>query len=176
MSRKPDFHRLFIALKPPADLIDELAWLRELTAQGKAEANERLHITMFLFADTPEYNAEAVRLILQALDGQSLPVCRVLFEQVVRNGNTLLLPNDQLEGVFRLQARLAGLLHEPGLRLRPEWHFKPHMTLRRGQASGETLAIDPLSWTAKEIVLLDSHIGLTHHEEIASWPLEGKSP
>lgn len=176
MSRKPQAHRLFFALFPPVDLLEELARLRVLTVQGKAEANERLHITMFLFDETPEFDVEAANRIVVALKNQALPACRVLFEQLVRGkGSTLLLPNEKLDGVFSLQDRLAALLRAHDLHPADYWQFKPHMTLRRGMAEGETLAIDPLSWTATEIVLLDSHMGLTHYEEIARWPLEGKS-
>jgi 2'-5' RNA ligase len=87
----------------------------------------------------------------------------------------LLLPSERLEGVFRLQARLAELLRQKDLHPASYWRFNPHMTLRRGHAEGDTLAVDAVSWTAQEIVLLDSHIGLTHYEEIGRWRLEGNS-
>jgi RNA 2',3'-cyclic 3'-phosphodiesterase len=176
MSRTPTAYRLFFALMPPADLHEELADLRELTSQGKPEADDRLHVTMFLFDSTPEFEADRVERILRALEGQVLPTCRVAFEQLVRgSGTTLLLPNEKLEGVWRLKVRLAELLAAHDLNPASYWKFNPHMTLRRGKATGDTLAIDAVSWTAQEIVLLDSHIGLTHYEEIARWPLERKS-
>lgn len=176
MSRKPDAHRLFFALMPPVDLLNELARLRELTTQGKPEADSRLHVTMFLFDHTPAFDVNKVEQISAALDGQVLPTCRVLFEQLVRGkSTTLLLPNERLEGVFGLQARLAELLGRKDLNAASYWQFTPHMTLRRGASGGDTLAVDPVSWTAQEIVLLDSHIGLTHYEEIARWRLKGKS-
>jgi 2'-5' RNA ligase len=176
MSRKPDAHRLFLALMPPIGLLDELALLRELTTLGKPEAGNRLHVTMFLFDHTPDFDASKVEQILAALDGQTLPACRVLFEQLVQGkGTTLLVPNERLEGVFGLQARLAGLLGRKDLHAASYRRFNPHMTLQRGRSDGEKQVIDPESWTAQQIVLLDSHIGLTHYEEIARWRLEGKS-
>ncbi len=176
MTRIPDAHRLFFALMPPVDLLDELARLREFTTQGKPESYNRLHVTMFLFDHTPDFDENKVEQISAALDGQILPTCRVLFEQLVRGKcTTLLVPNERLEGVFALQARLAGLLGRKNLHAASGWTFSPHMTLRRGASEGDTLAVDPVSWTAQDIVLLDSHIGLTHYEEIARWRLEGKS-
>jgi RNA 2',3'-cyclic 3'-phosphodiesterase len=176
MSRIPAAHRLFFALMPPADMHEELARLRELTSQGKPEADDRLHVTMCLFDKTPLFDPEKVQRILRALEGQRLPTCRVAFEQLVRgSGTTLLLPNEKLKGVWRLRAQLAGLLAAHNLHPASYWKFNPHMTLRRGKANGDTLAIDAVSWAAQEIVLLDSHIGLTHYEEIARWPLKGKS-
>lgn len=77
--------------------------------------------------------------------------------------------------MFGLQARLAELLGRKDLNATSYWQFTPQMTLRRGASGGDTLAVDPVSWTAQEIVLLDSHIGLTHYEEIARWRLKGKS-
>lgn len=76
MSRKPDAHRLFFALMPPVDLLNELARLRELTTQGKPEADSRLHVTMFLFDHTPAFDVNKVEQISAALDGQVLPTCR----------------------------------------------------------------------------------------------------
>lgn len=176
MTRIPDAHRLFFALMPPVDLLDELARLRELTTQGKPESDNRLHVTMFLYDLTPDFDANKVEQFVSALDGQILPTCRVLFEHLVRGkGTTLLLPNERLEGVFRLQARLAELLAMHGLQPASGWKFNPHMTLRRGKSEGKKLVIDPVSWTAQKIVLLDSYIGLTHYEEITSWRLQGKS-
>jgi 2'-5' RNA ligase len=172
MSRVPDAHRLFFALMPPNGLRAELARLRDLTTQGKPEADERLHVTMFLFDHTKEFQADVARRIADALDSQTLPTCRVLFEQLVRGkSTTLLLPNEKLDGVVMLQAQLARLLQQHDFHPASYWRFNPHMTLRRGKAIGETLAIDALSWTAEEIVLLDSHIGLTHYEEIGRWRL-----
>lgn len=46
------------------------------------------------------------------------------------------------------------------------WRFHPHLALSRGSAVGETVAIDPVSWTANEIVLLDSLIGLTQYNVV----------
>ncbi len=176
MSRTADAHRLFFALMPPADLHEELAWLRQLTSNGKAEADNRLHVTMFLFDHTPEYQPEKVARILKALEGQALPECRVLFEQLVGGkATTLLLPDGQLKGLLHLQARLSELMQAQDLYPASYWKFNPHMTLRRGAAEGGRRAIYPVSWTAQEMVLLDSHIGLTHYEEIARWPLEGTS-
>ena len=165
-------HRLFFALMPPAGLLDELARLRDRETQGRAEADDRLHITMFLFDRDPEFQSATATRIFQVLDGQSLPRCRVAFEQLVRGkGSTLLLPSDKLDGVLRLQRSLAMLLRTSDMHAASCWRFNPHMTLRRGKAVGETLAIDAVSWTAHEIVLLDSLIGLTQYNEIGRWPL-----
>jgi 2'-5' RNA ligase len=96
----------------------------------------------------------------------------VIFDQLVHgHGSTLLLPSDILVGVLRLQERLSTLLGAVDLHPASYWRFNPHMTLRRGKAVGETMAIDAVSWTAHEIVLLNSLIGLTQHEVVARWPL-----
>ncbi len=165
-------HRLFFALMPPAGLLDELAWLRDRERQGRAEADDRLHITMFLFDRDSEFQSAIATRICQVLNGQLLPRCRVAFEQLVHGkASTLLLPSDKLNGVLRLQRSLAVLLRTADMHAASYWRFNPHMTLRRGKAVGETLAIDAVSWTAHEIVLLDSLIGLTQYNEIGRWPL-----
>ncbi len=172
MTRVPDAHRLFFTLMPPADLLGELAWLRGRDTQGRAEADDRLHVTMFLFEHDIEFQTAIAARIHEALDGQTLPTCRLVFEQLVRGGDsTLLLPNEKLDGVLRLQSRLAMLLGAADLHPKNNWRFNPHMTLRRGKVVGATQAIDAVSWTANEIVLLDSLIGLTQYDVIGRWPL-----
>lgn len=172
MKCAPDAHRLFFALMPPSNLLDELAWLRDLTTHGKAEAGDRLHVTMFLFDHAPKFQSAVAIRIGEILAGQALPACRLVFEQLVRgSASTLLLPNERLNGVLRLQNRLATLLCSADLHPANYWRLNPHLTLRRGKAVGETLAIDAVSWTANEIVLLDSLIGLSRYDVIGRWPL-----
>lgn len=48
----------------------------------------------------------------------------------------------------------------------------PHMTLSyQGRPVPET-AIEPVRWRAHELVLIDSHVGLHHHEVLARWRLQ----
>lgn len=172
MPRVPDAHRLFFALIPPADLLDKLAWLPDSETQSTAQPNNRLHVTMFLFDKEQEFQAAIATRIREVLHGQTLPICRVIFEQLVSdNGSTLLLPNGKLDSLLQLQSQLATLLRNANLHPASYWRFRPHMTLRLRGAISETLAIDAVSWTATDIVLLDSQIGLTQYDVIGRWPL-----
>jgi 2'-5' RNA ligase len=49
--------------------------------------------------------------------------------------------------------------------------FTPHMTLSyKGKWTTEH-PIEPICWTAREFVLINSHIGKTYHEHVGRWPL-----
>ena len=72
MPRIADAQRLFFVLMPPAGPLDELAWLRDRETQGRAEADDRLHITMFLFDRDSEFQSAIATRICQVLDGQTL--------------------------------------------------------------------------------------------------------
>lgn len=37
----------------------------------------------------------------------------------------------------------------------------------------EEHALEPIRWTATEFVLVLSHLGKTHHQWLARWPLTG---
>jgi 2'-5' RNA ligase len=53
-----------------------------------------------------------------------------------------------------------------------ELPFTPHMTLSyKGHNMAEHL-IEPFRWTAREFVLINSHVGKTHHEHVGRWPLQ----
>lgn len=175
MPRVPDAHRLFFALMPPATLLDELSSLRDSETRGKAQANHRLHVTMFLFEQSVEFQASIATRIRKALDAQVLPSCRVVFDQLVCDKDrALLLASGKFHGLSRLQTQLATLLSAVNLHPAAYWQFRPHMTLRvRGAKGtpGESFSINPVGWKAKELVLLDSLIGLTHYDLVGRWPL-----
>ena len=62
-------------------------------------------------------------------------------------------------------------MRELGVTERPGYRFSPHLTLgyRIGEPFSERVA--PVSWTADEIVLIDSHVGRTRHEVLGRWRL-----
>jgi len=36
--------------------------------------------------------------------------------------------------------------------------------------------VAPVAWTARELVLIHSHLGKTRHERLGSWPLAEAEP
>jgi 2'-5' RNA ligase len=58
-----------------------------------------------------------------------------------------------------------------GIGERRDYRFSPHMTLayRDGQPSSET--IPAFGWAVDELVLINSHVGRTHHKILGRWKL-----
>lgn len=59
-------------------------------------------------------------------------------------------------------------LVEPGRAARPG--FTPHVTLRYDRQDIGRQAIEPISWTVREIVLVHSFVGRSRYEFIDRWP------
>jgi 2'-5' RNA ligase len=52
-------------------------------------------------------------------------------------------------------------------------HFTPHMTLLYDRQLVDEHAIEMLSWTVSEFVLVHSFVGQGRHVHLARWPLRG---
>jgi 2'-5' RNA ligase len=55
--------------------------------------------------------------------------------------------------------------------LRSSDHFVPHMTLAYDQKFIPRQAIDPISFVAREFILIHSLRGLTVYRDLGRWPL-----
>lgn len=176
--------RLFFALMPneaAAAQAQALA-LDCSQAQGvklRANARERFHITLFHVGDYTGLPAQVLDRARQAaeqvlaspfeirLDGLSSFKGGPRRVPLVLMSNT---PRDLMDFHERLQAQLhkAGLV-EPG----PKRAFRPHLTLLYGQHAVPSRQIEPLSWTAREFVLIRSLIGQGRYIVLNRWPLSG---
>ena len=80
------------------------------------------------------------------------------------------------EGVIGVQT-LYGALHRamvgPGMAPRREPPLEPHLTLLRDQAVMPEAFIDPIAWTVREFVLLQSVYGEGRLDVLARFPLSG---
>jgi 2'-5' RNA ligase len=50
----------------------------------------------------------------------------------------------------------------------------PHMTLLYSARRAPECRVEPVAWTANELVLVRSHFGKTRHEVLDRWPLQGR--
>lgn len=166
------FHRLFFAIRPPAELIPEIAALRDSFGQTKnVVPDDQLHLTTWLFPDSQHFPADAAAKAQAAVASIPLPAFRVALSRMVgRKSHVVLLPSEELRGFMPFQARLDQALRSAGLFPRADWRFSPHLTLLYGRHEMDE-EIDTLSWTAHELVLIDSIVGQRRHDVIAHWPL-----
>jgi 2'-5' RNA ligase len=52
-------------------------------------------------------------------------------------------------------------------------HYTPHLTLLYDDTHVARRAIEPITWTVNEFVLVRSLVGQGRHEVLARWPLHG---
>ena len=187
--------RLFVALVPPADALDELAAAVEAlraTPGLRWTRPEQWHVTLAFLAEVDERTREALTPRLERVARRHAPPTlalagggrfggRVLWTRV--DGDRAALR--RLADAVRAAARRCGLPVDT----RP---YRPHLTLARTLARARDPATDlaPLAaaldgfagrpWSASDLHLVRSVLGAgpgrtAHHEPVASWPLSGRS-
>jgi RNA 2',3'-cyclic 3'-phosphodiesterase len=76
--------------------------------------------------------------------------------------------------VLALHAQLALSLLNRGVSVRVQPKLEPHVTLLYDYRSvPETILAEPIVWTAKSFVLINSLVGEGRHVDIEEWPLLG---
>jgi len=187
--------RLFVALVPPADALDELAAAVEAlraTPGLRWTRPEQWHVTLAFLAEVDDRTREALTPRLERVARRHAPPTlalagggrfggRVLWTRV--DGDRAALR--RLADAVRAAARRCGLPVDT----RP---YRPHLTLARTLARARDPATDlaPLAaaldgfagrpWSASDLHLVRSVLGAgpgrtAHHEPVASWPFSGRS-
>jgi 2'-5' RNA ligase len=75
--------------------------------------------------------------------------------------------------LFALRLKLGAAMARQGLQSGPAHSFTPHMTLLYDMRQIATCAIEPVTWTVRELVLVHSRHGETRHIWLGRWPLRG---
>lgn len=182
--------RLFVALTPPADVVEELATrvaaLRELEPAVRWSRPEQWHLTLAFLGEVDDDTRAELSRRLGSAAGRHPPLTlsfagggrfghRVLWTRVHGERDGL----RRLADSVRAAARRSGLATEQ----RP---YRPHLTLARATGTADLRPlVDALapyegrSWTADELHLVHSHLGAgpggtALHEPIRSWPLQDR--
>ena len=182
--------RLFVALSPPADALDELeaavAPLRPTRPDLRWTSRESWHVTLAFLGEVDDdvlgkltarlENAAAERggLLLSAGGGGAFPTApraRVLWTRLRGDQDAL----RDMAGSMAAQARHAGAPPPDESR-----RFRPHITLARSREPtdvsplvGELAGYAGSKWTADRVHLIRSHLGpQTWYESIGDWPLK----
>lgn len=168
------FHRYFLALRPPQLLATTLAMMGSVyRLAGTRLPADRLHITLAMIGGTFETpQPELVKHVGEALHDLTLPAQRPMFDQLVRaNDRALLTASEPLTFVESFRHDLVERLGKAGIAADAP-ATPPHMTLAHGhQWCTGTEAIDPISWRADELVLIESHVGAGRHVTRGTWSL-----
>ena len=170
-------HKLFFALKPDAEDAQAFArYIRELDRQhfvgGQLLRVDRLHITLQVVGEFDETPEPIVQVMRQVGDAVVANVFDISFDRAMyfQGARAYVLAGG--EGVQTVRDFHQNLCAEIGKVL----PFKapsltPHMTMSYGGRVVAEHAIEPIRWTARELLLIDSHVGKTYHEVVGSWSL-----
>ncbi len=174
---------LFFALKPDPQAAQQAHAIAnrhrlDRSMRGYPLAKDRLHITLLsvggFFGFVPD---EFMHLAVGIGDAMSMSPIEVTLNRAVsfarKTGKRpyVLLGGEGVAGVMPLHCGLVSAMFRSGLDVPVRSSFNPHMTLLYDHAHHPEAPILPVSWTAREFVLIESHVGLTRHIERGRWLL-----
>ncbi|MBX5172125.1 MULTISPECIES: 2'-5' RNA ligase family protein [unclassified Rhizobium] len=177
-------HRLFFALRPPAiverqaaSIADDYCKTFSLSAKPRLTT---LHVSVIGIGDyevLPEDVIFAARQAAATVEGAPIAVTFDRIMSFKREGKArplVLCSKDGLMPLMRLHVQLGVGLHNTGLRDNIDRNFTAHMTLLYDRKAVPPTSLDqPVSWTAREFLLIHSVLGKTEHHIIDRWPLLG---
>lgn len=145
---------------------------------GRPLRPDRLHVTLLSIGGgvgrVPDPLMEAA---LATGDSVTLSEFKMTFDRAVsfaRSTGTrpyVLLGNEDVAGAMNLHCGLVGAMWRLGLDVPVRTCFNPHMTLAYDSSHHLEMPIKPVSWIAREFVLIESHVGQTRHIVRGRWPL-----
>lgn len=168
--------RLFWAILPDDDarrrIVQRTEWLRTTHGlTGRALLPEHLHVTLFHVGDTTEApTAGAIEAVTERAGSIVMPKFKVVFDRAMsfRQGAFVLASDEGTIGLDVLHQRLTdAFLRRPA----PAKAYTPHVTVLRDPRIVPEEDIEPISWTASEMVLVHSELGRGRHNHVARLPL-----
>ena len=132
----------------------------------------RLHVTLAILGAA--LDNRTLSAAGWAADRVSLPAFDARFDRAMTFGRAdgpfVLTGEAGLTPVRRLRPALAQALADQGFRAGST--YRPHMTLSYGRRRHVAEhPITPLAFPVRAFHLVRSHVGLSRHERLASWPL-----
>jgi 2'-5' RNA ligase len=176
-------HKVFFALRPSAQEAARIAARavdddRRLAVGGKPLEPERLHVTLRLMVEYSDvFPLSDIEGWMTAAASVRMSAFEVSFDRVATfggDGRPLVLKAGAESGVAAIRrldhafgTALAGFGKRAAAR-----SFEPHMTVSYHGARMVETPVEPIRWTARDFVLIDSHQGEHLHEVLGRWPLE----
>lgn len=183
---QPISHSLFLALFPDHATIqricEKMAGIRQQHGlTSKMRPLDHLHLTLHWIGDYPEVPEDLVQIIGRACKqvAERVRPFEVRLDQVLsfrgRPGrNPLVLSGNDADNA-RLTSLHQTLLVELAKVLpmkKGGLKFHPHLTLLYDKPSNIKAPVDPVTWTAGEIVLVCSEVGRTKYHHLGGWKLQ----
>ena len=174
--------RIFFAAVPDAETGARIFALAEkLKAEHGFTGNlilpEHLHVTLFHLGDWSALPEEIVNLASGAASQVNVPAFDVAFKRVESFRNStgvypFVLTGDKDARAWKgLHEALRVALTNAGLGGATRGDFTPHVTLTYDKVRVKPVAIEPITWTVKDFVLIHSLLGKTTHHHLGRWTL-----
>ena len=122
------------------------------------------HATLVEFTKVKEPESVVLEKVIAAANQIDMPSFVVLFDRAVsfkkNDGNPLVLTGgDGAMGLVKLQRALIGALHKQWLKIPPNPHYVPHMTLLYDDRMIAGLVVPSVRMSVQEFVLIRSLSG-----------------
>jgi 2'-5' RNA ligase len=180
----PVTDRLFYALLPDVKSAGQIVeFARRLRAdhhpKGALIPSERLHVTLaFLgdFAGLPKGIVSSALVAGEQLEGAPFDVTFDRLQKFGHGKQAIVLRGEEVAGgVNEFRRRLVEAMLYQGLKPVGPAGFTAHITLMYDDGPIVEEQVAPISWTAKEFVLVRSLIGKSRHEILGRWPLQSNA-
>lgn len=171
-------HQLFFALMPDPSTAVRIEsrtrdWHSKMGVKSRLRPTEHFHITLNLLGTDfylPQQLIDRARAVAASLNAAPF---EVTFDRLAHFGRQWVLTSSTgLEALIDFQQKLDSLLKQAHLKARNA-RFTPHLTLLYHNRKFPTREIEPITWTVREFVLIDSLQGETHYEFKGRFPLNG---
>lgn len=183
--REPLTDRLFFALMPDPETAARIAHIaQQLRAdhalRGRLVLAERLHVTLNHLGDFPAFPDELADRAIKAAEAlPRVPAFDVSFDRAMSFSNRrasnlpfVLRANGGVDAMTALAKALETVMIQAGV-MSKRATFTPHVTLLYDDRGVAEMPVEPVSWTAREFVLMHSLLGQTKHVMLARFPLAG---
>lgn len=175
-------NELYFAILPDPEVAaqsHELAggFRRQYSFSTKLRRADLFHVTLYSIGSYRCLPEEAAFAAMQAASTIRKPSFPVVFDRVVSFGNgdnrpLVLWSKDGNAELKALHRELDDAIRLTGITPNSEKPIEPHMTLLyRGHLIPEVLLEEPVTWTARDFVLINSLQGEARHEHLCYWLL-----
>lgn len=178
-------HRLFVALRPPAEVRAELLGLMGGVPDARWQTDAQLHATLAFIGEVDRHQADAVAAALMRLESPPLRLGFGAFGTFLNargQVSTLWIGMTPPPEVAALASRVSQLLLGAGVPL-PARKFVPHITLARFPARGAPPATllrfltdrhpPAVTFAVGSVILFESHLARAgaHYEAVLEFQL-----
>src|ERR1700677_1665051 len=170
--------RLFFAIRPDVGATGRLTYLMAFLRHdgvmpGRLVEPDRLHITLHHLGDFDgQIPPSLVPTASMAAASVRMQPFGVAFDRVGgTTGPFLLRASDGARVLRMFRQALSEALIRAGLRRHVAAAFNPHMTLSYDFSDIPEQTIEPIDWTVREFVLIESLLGKHKHIERGCWSL-----